>query len=57
MQSVKKAWLRIEQFIILNKPVFWLALYVFFFFVFPFLVTEPVDFDAISSTIPETPPE
>lgn len=57
MADIKRLWLKIEQAFILNKHLFWLALYIFFFFVFPFLVTEPFDFDAISSTIPETPPE
>lgn len=52
MDKLKRWWSDMEQLVILNKPVLWLALYVFFFFVFPFLVTEHVDFDAISSTIP-----
>lgn len=52
MSQLKKKWLAIEQFVIVRKHIFWFAAFVFFFFVFPFLVTENFDFDAISSTIP-----
>lgn len=52
MKKAKRAWLKVEQFVIVNKHAFWLAAFVFFFFVFPLLVTDSVDWDAISSTIP-----
>lgn len=57
MGKLKQWWLGLEQAFIVNKYIFWLALYIFFFFVFPFLITEPIDFDVISSTIPGRPPE
>ena len=52
MRNFKRKWLRLEQLVILNKPTLWVAVLVFFFVIFPFFVTEYIDFDAISSTIP-----
>jgi hypothetical protein len=52
MGKLKRQWLKLEQLVILNKHILWVAVYALFFIVFPFFVTEYVDFDAISSTIP-----
>jgi hypothetical protein len=52
MGKFKRQWLKLEQLVILNKHILWVAVFIFFFVVFPFFVTEYVDFDAISSTIP-----
>lgn len=52
MNKLKRQWLKLEQLVVLNKHILWLAAAVLFFVVFPFLVTEYVDFDAISSTLP-----
>jgi hypothetical protein len=52
MKNFKRKWLKLEQLVILNKHILWVAVFVAFFVVFPFFVTEYIDFDAISSTIP-----
>jgi len=52
MNNFKRNWLKLEQLVILNKHILWVAVIVAFFIVFPFFVTEYIDFDAISSTIP-----
>ena len=52
MNKLKERWLAVEQYIVVRKHLFWMAAFIFFFFVFPFLVTENFAFDAISSTLP-----
>lgn len=52
MGPLKKNWLALENWISLNKGVIFIVLYFLFFFVFPFFVSDRVDFDAISATIP-----
>ena len=52
MGKLKRQWLKLEQLVILNKHILWVAVYALFFIVFPFFVTGYVDCDAISSTIP-----
>ena len=52
MNDFKKRWLKVERFYFMHKHWLWLGLFIFFFFIFPFLTTEDIDFDAISSHIP-----
>lgn len=47
MNRLKEKWLAVEQYVIVRKHVFWFTAFVFFFFVFPYLVTEYVDFGAM----------
>lgn len=57
MRNSKRLWLKFEHFVSRNQHWFWLALCFWFFFIFPHTHTEKIDFDAITATIPGTPPE
>lgn len=52
MNTLKRRWLKLEHFVRLNHQWLWVGLFVFFFFVFPFLVNEKIDFAAISAHVP-----
>lgn len=52
MTELKRKWLSFERWCGRNQHLFWLALLIAFFVVFPFFHTETIDFDAITAHLP-----
>jgi len=52
MFTLKDKWLAIENWVATNTGIIAIAAWLLFFAVFPFFVSDAIDFDAISAHLP-----